>query len=118
MAFNSRVEKRKILNLIKESSDDNFELHWIGASHDQLSNERAYEIANDATHKDVIDYYFNKSLAALDAGSRPAPALLITTPSTSKFRGFQPLLFSVLNTAVISMEQTIKKLHSRFQILC
>ncbi|GBN39344.1 hypothetical protein AVEN_178260-1 [Araneus ventricosus] len=99
MVFDSPVEKRQILNLMNESLDDNIELHWIRARHDQLSNERAYEIANDATDKDVIDYYFNKSLAALDAASRPAPALLITTPSTSKFRGSQPLLFSVLNTA-------------------
>ncbi|GBN54010.1 hypothetical protein AVEN_35956-1 [Araneus ventricosus] len=99
MAFNSPVEKRKILNLIKESLDDNIELHWIRAHHGELCNERAYEIAKDASVKDVIDNYFNKSLAALDAFLQPAPAFIITTPSTSKFRGSQPLLFSVLNTA-------------------
>ncbi|GBM90178.1 hypothetical protein AVEN_120723-1 [Araneus ventricosus] len=39
--------------------------------------------------------HFKSLLAALWAGSRPAPTLLSTTPATSLLRGSQPLLFSV-----------------------
>ncbi|GBM09906.1 hypothetical protein AVEN_141444-1, partial [Araneus ventricosus] len=35
------------------------------------------------------------AVAALEAGSRPAPTLLSTTPATSLLRGSQPLIFSV-----------------------
>ncbi|GBM19010.1 hypothetical protein AVEN_125685-1, partial [Araneus ventricosus] len=46
-------------------SDDNNELHWVGGYQGQLGDERADEIATDATVKDIIDYHFNRSCVQL-----------------------------------------------------
>ncbi|GBO45415.1 hypothetical protein AVEN_239203-1, partial [Araneus ventricosus] len=54
-----------VSNNIKESIDGNIELHWVRTHQVQLGNEHAYELAKNATVKDMIDYHFNRSCVQL-----------------------------------------------------
>ncbi|GBN73449.1 hypothetical protein AVEN_103689-1 [Araneus ventricosus] len=45
--LNSLGERRQIINVIKESVNNNIELCWVRASQGQFGNERADELAKE-----------------------------------------------------------------------
>ncbi|GBM20627.1 hypothetical protein AVEN_230223-1 [Araneus ventricosus] len=61
MALNSLDEKRQVINATKENVNNSIELCWVRAHQGQFGNERADELAKEATARDTIDYKFNRS---------------------------------------------------------